>query len=98
MLFLAKVAAIAVIVWFYLTAQKNNQPTIQWAVIGFIGYAITWGLVKLTAVNALLHGVEKSFIGTFIVTQIPALCAIAVAFFVRKKLLADANKPKDDSL
>jgi hypothetical protein len=93
MLFLAKVAAIAIVVWFYLSAKNNNQPTFQWAVIGFIGYGITWGIIKLSVVAVLAPMFAKTFIGTFAVIQIPALCAIAVSFFIRKKLLADsANK------
>lgn len=89
MLFFAKVAGIAVLVWFYLSAKNNNQPPIQWAIIGAIGYWITWGLIKLTLVALLIPLVAKSFAGTVAVVQIPAICALAAAFFIRKKLLAD---------
>jgi hypothetical protein len=90
MLFLAKFAGIAVLVWFYLTAKDKGEPPFKWAIIGLIGYWIAWWVVRLTAVTALSGLVAKSAMMTFIVIQIPALCAIAAAVFIRKKLLADA--------
>jgi hypothetical protein len=90
MLFLAKFAGIAVLVWFYLTAKNKGEPPFKWAIIGLIGYWIAWWVVRLTVVTALSGVVAKSAMMTFIVIQIPALCAIAAAVFIRKKLLADA--------
>ncbi len=90
MLFLAKFAGIAVLVWFYLTAKDKGEPPFKWAIIGLIGYWIAWWVVRLTVVTALSGIVAKSAMMTFIVIQIPALCAIAAAVFIRKKLLADA--------
>jgi hypothetical protein len=90
MLFLAKFAGIAVLVWFYLTAKDKGEPPFKWAIIGLIGYWIAWWVVRLTVVTALSGLVAKSAMMTFIVIQIPALCAIAAAVFIRKKLLADA--------
>ena len=90
MLFLAKFAGIAVLVWFYLTAKDKGEPPFKWAIIGLIGYWIAWWVIRLTVVTALSGIVAKSAMMTFIVIQIPALCAIAAAVFIRKKLLADA--------
>lgn len=90
MLFLAKFAGIAVLVWFYLTAKDKGEQPFKWAIIGLIGYWIAWWAVDLTIVAALSGLVAKSAMMSFIVIQIPALCAIAAAFFIRKKLLADA--------
>jgi hypothetical protein len=90
MLFLAKFAGIIVLVWFYLTAKDKGEQPIKWAIIGLIGYWIAWWAVKLTVVAALSGLVAKSAMMTFIVIQIPALCAIAAAFLIRKKLIADA--------
>jgi hypothetical protein len=90
MLFLAKFAGIAVLVWFYLTAKDKGEPPFKWAIIGLIGYWIAWWVVRLTVVTALSGLVAKSAMMTFIVIQIPALCAIVAAVFIRKKLLADA--------
>jgi hypothetical protein len=90
MLFLAKFAGIAVLVWFYLTAKEKGEQPIKWAIIGLIGYWLAWWAVRLTVVAALSGVVAKSPMMAFIVFQIPALCAIAAAFFIRKKLLADA--------
>ncbi len=89
MLFLAKLAGIAVLVWFFLTAKSQGEQPYKWAVIGLIGYWITWWAIKLTVVTALVGIVAKSATMTFLLIQIPALCAIAAAFFIRKKLLAD---------
>ena len=90
MLHLARFAAIAVVLWFYMSAKEKGEPSINWAITGLVGYWITWWVVKLTVVSALLGVVAKNPTGTFLLIQIPALCAIGAAFLIRKKLLADA--------
>jgi hypothetical protein len=90
MLLLAKFAGIAVLVWFYLTAKDKGEQPFKWAIIGLIGYWIAWWAVRLTVVAALSGLVAKSPMMAFIVFQIPALCAIAAAFLIRKKLISDA--------
>jgi len=95
MLFLAKLAGILVLVWFYLTAKDKGEQPFKWAIIGLIGYWIAWWAVKLTVVAALSGLVAKSPVMVFIVIQIPAFCAIAAAYFIRKKLLADAEAAKN---
>ena len=94
MLFLAKFAGIAILVWFYLTAKDKGEQPFKWAIIGVIGYWIAWWAVKLTVVSALAGVVAKSAMMSFIVIQIPAICAIAAAFLIRKKLIADADAAK----
>jgi hypothetical protein len=89
MLHLAKFAGIAVLIWFYLSAKEKGASPINWAITGVIGYWITWWAVKLTVVSAFSGVVAKSATGTFLLLQIPALCAIGAAFLIRKKLLAD---------
>jgi hypothetical protein len=89
MLHLAKFAGIAVLVWFYLTAKEKGASPINWAITGLIGYWITWWAVKLTVVSALSGMFAKNPTGTFLLLQVPALCAIGAAFLIRKKLLAD---------
>ncbi len=86
MLILAKVLAIAVLVWFYSTAREKGEPAINWAVTGFIGYAIVWGLIY--ALINKLFGVSAK--GSFVIMQIPALCAIATTYFIRQKLCSNA--------
>ncbi|MDO9423683.1 MAG: hypothetical protein Q7T40_05785 [Methylobacter sp.] len=90
MLHLARFAAIAVLVWFYMTAKEKGESPINWAITGLIGYWITWWVVKLAVVPGLMGMVAKNPTGAFLVYQIPALCAIGAAFFIRKKLLAGA--------
>lgn len=92
MLFLAKAAGIAILVWFYLTAKKQGEPPIKWAVIGVMGYWITWWAIKLSVVTMLSGIVAKSAMGTFLLIQVPALVGIGAAFLIRKKLLAEAGK------
>ncbi len=92
MLLLAKFAGIAVLVWFYLTAKKQGEPPIKWAIIGLIGYWVAWWAIRLTLVAGVAGVFAKNFMALFIVTQIPALLGVAAAFFIRKKLLADAGK------
>ena len=90
MLFLAKFAGIAILVWFYLTAKDKGEPAFKWAIIGVIGYWIAWWLVNLTVVSAVAGMVAKNLYMLFLVNQIPALCAIVAAALIKKKLLADA--------
>jgi len=92
MLHLARFAAIAVLVWFYMTAKEKGESPINWAITGLIGYWIAWWAVKLTVVSALSGMVAKNPTGTFLLVQIPALCAIGAAVLIRKKLLADAEE------
>ena len=94
MLFLAKLAGVAILVWFFLTAKSQGEQPYKWAIIGLIGYWTTWWAIKLTVVTALVGLVAKSATMTFLLVQIPALCAIAVAFFIRKKLLADISEKR----
>ncbi len=90
MLHLARFAAIAVLVWFYLSAKKNGASPMNWAITGLIGYWIAWWGVKLTVVSSLASMVAKNPMGTFLLVQVPALCAIGAAILIRKKLIADA--------
>lgn len=96
MLHLARFAAIAVLVWFYLSAKEKGESPINWAITGLIGYWITWWAVKLTVVSGLTSMVAKNPTGTFLLIQIPALCAIGAAILIRKKLIADADKKSKD--
>ncbi|MEQ1529935.1 MAG: hypothetical protein ABL925_11510, partial [Methylococcales bacterium] len=89
MLHFARLAAILIVVWFFLSARDRGEPPIKWVVIGLIGYWLAWWAVKLTVVSALTGVVAKSAMGTFLVMQIPAVCAIIAAVLIRKKLLAD---------
>jgi hypothetical protein len=94
MLLLAKFAGIAVLVWFYLTAKEHGEQPVKWAIIGLIGYWVAWWAVNLSVVSGLTALAGKSATLVFLITQIPALGALAVAFFIRKKLLADAAENK----
>ena len=95
MLFLAKLAAILILVWFYLTAKKQGEPPVQWAIIGLVGYWISWWLANKLILSSLAGLFSKSTIWVFIITQIPVLCGLAVVFFVRLKLIKDATKNDD---
>ena len=96
MWFLARFAAVAVLVWFYLSAKNNNQPPVKWAVIGFIGYWLAWGLVYLTLHKAMPAVAPSGFTTAFMINQIPAVAAICASFFIRKKLIADAAKDENN--
>lgn len=95
MLFLARFAGVAVLVWFYLTAKDKGEPPIKWAILGFIGYWLVWWLVNLTVVKNIVGMFPTNFTAIFLVNQIPALIAIGVCFFIRKKLIADAAAEKN---
>jgi uncharacterized membrane protein len=93
MLLLTKLAALAVIIWFYMTAEKNGQPTVKWALIGLVGYIITWFLVDFILDSAFSSASPKKAGGMFMLGQIPAIAGLAAAYLIRKKLLGDINKP-----
>ncbi len=91
MLLLAKLAALGIGIWFYMTADKVGEPPAKWVIIGLIGYLITWFLVDLTLVKALTAAVAKKSTAIIVVTQIPALFGLVAAYFIRKKLLSNLN-------
>jgi hypothetical protein len=94
MLLLAKILAVAVIVWFYLAAQAHKQPPIKWAVIGLVGYVLAWGLTYGLIHVLLPAAVTRTMAMGFLVTQIPAVCGAFAAYLIRGKLIADAvNNP-----
>ncbi len=89
MAFIAILAAIAVVVWFYKTAISVGQGGVKWAAVGVVGYWIAWWIVKLTVVSSLSGLATKgAFIG-FIILLLPTLAGLATVFLVRKRLLAD---------
>lgn len=93
MLFLAKFAGIAVLVWFFITAKQQGEQPYKWAIIGVIGFWIAWWAVRLTIVSPLTGLFPSNFTAIFLITQIPAVIGAIAAFFIRKKLLTDlANK------
>jgi len=92
MLLLAKLAALGVIIWFYMTAEKNGQPPVKWAVIGLVGYMIAWFLVDFVIDSAFAAVLAKKGSGVFVLGQIPALGGLLAAHLIRKKLLGDAGK------
>jgi len=92
MLLLAKLAALGVIIWFYMTAEKNGQPPVKWAVIGLVGYMIAWFLVDFVIDSAFAAVLAKKGGGVFVLGQIPALGGLLAAHLIRKKLLGDAGK------
>lgn len=92
MLLLAKLGALAVVIWFYTTADKNGEPPVKWAVIGLVGYIITWFLTDFIFDSAFAEVTAKKGGGVFIVGQLPALAGLLTAYLIRKKLLSNINK------
>jgi hypothetical protein len=95
MLILAKALAIAVVIWFFTSAKEHGESPINWAITGLIGYILVWAIVRYTLVAALWKSVETNLMAGFILAQIPALCAIMAAYFIRKKLIANAAELND---
>ena len=92
MLFLAKFAGIAVLVWFYLTAKDKGEPPIKWAIIGLIGYWIAWWAVKLTVVSALSGLVAKSSMMTFISYSDTCSLCNCCGFFNQKEIVGGCRR------
>ncbi|MEY4768732.1 MAG: hypothetical protein RL637_1371 [Pseudomonadota bacterium] len=97
MLFLAKAAGILVLIWFYMTAREHQQPGVKWAIIGLIGYWLTWWLSEQMIVAILPTAITRTMVMGFLVLQIPAICGMLSAYFIRKKLLTDIEKNSDQS-
>ncbi len=91
MLLLAKLTGILVLVWFYITGKKLAQPAVKWAVIGLIGYWITWWLANKLILSSLTGMFAKSSIVVFLVTQIPVICAVIAIFLIRRKLISSVG-------
>ncbi|MGR9114406.1 MAG: hypothetical protein ACU85E_01470 [Gammaproteobacteria bacterium] len=87
---LAKIAGIAMLVWFYQTAKKQGENPIKWAITGVIGYWLVWWIVTLSIANPLLETFEKSSVALLLlIRQLPAIAAIVAAIFIRKKFLVE---------
>ena len=95
MFVLAKLLAIAVVAWFFSSAKEHGESPINWAIIGLIGYAIIWVGVKFTLVDALWGAVKTAPTAGVLLAQVPALCGVAGTFFIRKKLIANAEAEKE---
>ncbi|MDT8406946.1 MAG: hypothetical protein RQ715_06825 [Methylococcales bacterium] len=91
---LAKIAGIVTLVWFYQSAQKRGLPPIQWALIGLIGFWVSWWIVTLGVANPLLEAMEKSSAWLLLlIRQLPALAGVATAVLVQKRFLMTAPVP-----
>jgi hypothetical protein len=81
---LAKIAAVAILVWFYHSAKENGQEPFKWAIIGLIGFGITW-----EAAHLLTDALTENRI---MASTLPAIIATVGAAFVRQKLVSDAKR------
>jgi hypothetical protein len=94
MLLLARLAGVAIFLWFYFTAKQKGESPFKWAILGFIGYWLTWWLVNLTFVKGMAAAFPSNHMMVFLVSQIPAVGGIFACVFIRKKLIADADADK----
>jgi hypothetical protein len=81
---LAKIIAVAILVWFFQSAKENGQEPFKWAIIGLIGYAITWA-----GAHFLIDALTENRI---VASTLPAVIAAVGAWLVRQKLVSDAKK------
>ena len=80
---LAKIIAVAILVWFFLSAKEHEQQPFKWAIIGLIGYAITW-----EAAHLLTDALSEN---RLVAATVPAVVATVGAFFIRAKLISDTK-------
>ena len=88
MMLLAKLCGILTLVWFYMTAKNHKGPLLNWSIIGLIGYWLSWWLAKFLILVPLADKVPKHSVIEFLLTQFPVVCALAVCYLIRKKLIA----------
>ncbi len=79
MFILAKIIGIGVLVWFSITGKQQGEYWLRWALVGLLGYWLTWFLVYAT--------VSIPFLDT--------AAAFTAAFFIRQKLVHDAKKARE---
>jgi hypothetical protein len=91
MLFLAKLCGILTLVWFYLAAKEHKGPLINWPIIGLVGYWLSWWLAKFLILVPLADKVPKHSVIEMILTQVPVVCALAVCYLIRKKLISSVT-------
>lgn len=80
---LAKILAVAVLVWFFHSGKEHNGQPFKWAIIGLIGYAITWEAAHLITDSMTENRIMAS--------TLPAVIAAVSSFFIRAKLIANAK-------
>jgi hypothetical protein len=81
---LAKFAAVAVLIWFFQSAKENGESPFKWAIIGLIGFGITWEIAHLITDAVTSNRLFSA--------SIPAFAGFGATWFVRKKLLLDAKR------
>jgi membrane-bound metal-dependent hydrolase YbcI (DUF457 family) len=90
---LAKLGAVAIIVWFYMTAKEKGENPTKWAVVGFIGYCLSallgyFAVYKPLSAVFITHGTASSPLMVMLISQVPAVVALLAAVLIRKKLIA----------
>lgn len=81
---LAKIVAVAILVWFFHSAKENGQEPFKWAIIGLVGFGITWEAAHLIT-DAMTEN-------RLIASTLPAVIAAVGAWAIRQKLVSDAKK------
>lgn len=90
---LAKLGALAVVVWFYMTAKEKGENPTKWAVVGFIGYCLSavlgyFVVYKPLSAMFLTHGTASNAVMVILISQVPAVVAILASVLIRKRLIA----------
>jgi RsiW-degrading membrane proteinase PrsW (M82 family) len=96
MLLLAKLAALGIVIWFYMTADEHNEPPFKWVVTGLIGYVIVWFLVDFVFDSLMSAKIARNGTLSFIISQIPAFAGLAAAYFIRKKMISNLTTAKSE--
>ncbi len=81
---LAKIVAVAILVWFFHSAKENGQEPFKWAIIGLVGFGITWEAAHLIT-DAMTEN-------RLIASILPAVIAAVGAWAIRQKLVSDTKK------
>lgn len=81
---LAKIVAVAILVWFFHSAKENGQEPFKWSIIGLVGFGITWEAAHLMT-DAMTEN-------RLIASTLPAVIATVGAWAIRQRLISDAKK------
>ncbi len=90
---LGSVAAIALAIWFYTSAQSIGKNPVKWAGIGLLAYFISAALWTFLVTPPLRDSVEhnQSYILGFIVRYGFVIVGVACASWVKFKHLDDVD-------
>ncbi len=84
---LAKLIAIAVVVWFYKSAKEVGENPFLWAFFGAVGFFLSATLAHYVISEPLLTTLPPKTTLASIIRQFPLFMGIASVYWIKRKNL-----------